>query len=40
MARLLVVDDEPDVREIMQAACQLDGHDVRAAASLEEAVSE
>ena len=38
MALILVVDDEPGIREMVRAALRYDGHSVVAAASGEEAL--
>jgi two-component system response regulator PilR (NtrC family) len=38
MARVLVADDEPAIREFIQAVCEMDGHDVRTVASADDAL--
>ena len=37
MSRILVVDDEKEIREMLQAMLERDGHEVRVAANAEEA---
>ena len=39
MARILVADDEPQILEMMQMTCELDGHEVRGALDTETALS-
>lgn len=39
MARVLVADDEPGIREILRATCALDGHEVVAAGNAEQALA-
>lgn len=39
MARILVADDEAAILEVMRLTCELDGHDVRDARTVEDAVA-
>lgn len=39
MAKILLVEDEPDTRELVRLTLELDGHEVLEAATAEEAIS-
>ncbi|HYG62201.1 MAG TPA: response regulator [Thermoanaerobaculia bacterium] len=38
MARILLIEDEPDTRELVRLTLELDGHDVEEAATAEEGI--
>jgi two-component system NtrC family response regulator len=39
VARVLIADDEAPIREMIQIACEMDGHDVRTVAGADEALA-
>ena len=39
MARVLVADDEAPIREMIEIACSMDGHEVRGAETADEAIA-
>lgn len=39
MAKILLIEDEPDIRDLVRMALEIDGHEVRSAATADEGLA-